>query len=160
MIIRGQPTSISHVYELMRDLSTISRWEIDAFGYTTWSFLKESHELLEQPGVEIETGFENGKPIVVLGTIPHGQLGKVRVVYLVAAERFFALGAPMVRYARKYVCKVADKYPGCRFDAYTASPHPQVDRWLALLGFEGPIEEGRTRLFRLYGKKRDVAKMK
>jgi hypothetical protein len=142
-------------------LSEISRWEIEKFGYTEWSFLKECHELLDQPGVEMETGFDReDRPIVIFGTVPHAQDPVVRVIYLIAAQRFFDLGAPMVRFARRYVRKVVDQRPGFRFDAYTASPHPQVDRWLHLLGFSGPIEEGGARLFEMYGKRRDAAKTK
>lgn len=160
MNLRRRTTTISHIYAVVNVLSEISRWEIEQFGYTEWTFLKQCHELLDAEGVEIETVFEDDVPIVVAGTSPHVQDPGVRLVFVLAAQRFFDLGAPMVRYARRQVRRVVDQRPGIAFHAYTASPHPQCDRWLNLLGFDGPVVEDGMRTFVAYGKRRDDAKTK
>jgi hypothetical protein len=155
-----RPTTVAHIYAIMNVLSDISRHEIEAAEYTDWLFLKECSALLDSEGAEVETGFIDGEPVVIVGTFPHGQDPMVRTTLLLASAKFFTLGAALVREGRKYARSVFDRRPGCRFDVYTLSPHPDAVRWFRLLGFDGPIEEDGARLFRMYGKRRDDAKTK
>jgi hypothetical protein len=156
-------TNIAHIYEIVNMLSDISRHEIEAFGYTPWTFLKDANVLLDSEGAEVKTGFVEGKPVVVVGTFPNGQISDLRSTMLVASKRFFELGAPMVRYGRRYIRTVVDRRPGCRFAVYTRSAHPDVTRWFRLLGFAGPVDDplaGDNLVFEMYGKRRDDAKTK
>lgn len=65
-------------------------------------------------------------------------------MWSVGTERFFALGAPGVRETRRFFQQINLNAP---LSVVTTSPHPDVERWLRLLGFRFSSQHGPAKVF-------------
>jgi hypothetical protein len=133
MRVTLRDATLSDVHEIMQDLSDISRHELTKVFGSTWKALKDVRTFLANGKAEVALA-EDGKPLLVFGHMPHAKLAPDRVTWFIASKRYFELGPHAVLRTRRRLQQIRRDWP-MRFYCYTLSPHPDVHRWLTLLGF-------------------------
>lgn len=124
----------SHVAQLVGALSDVSAAEAHELGYSNWQV---AHELRAAVVRGAGDAVSDARGLLfVMAHEPHPTEPAVRVTTFAATQRYFGMGASGVRLGGRYLANLRKRYPGVTFEAHTFSPHPEVDRWFTVLGFE------------------------
>lgn len=136
-------TTVEHMKHVLANLSEQNRAEHELVGITREGALKLFVDHMVRG--EANTGLIDGEPVVVFGVLfsdPNN------FTWFIATEAYWKLGPAAIRFGRRFLKERAHYQP---LHTITCSPHPNVDRWFKLLGFEKYGEDGAFRYFK-YGK--------
>lgn len=134
---------ISDVYEILQNLSDINRQELNAIFGTSdpWRALPLAKEFMAAGPADVLE--EDGKPVCLLGHLPHSLYTMHRVTWFLATQSFFAnLAARTVAMGRRYLRGIQQNYPSANFYSYSKSTHPDAARWFKALGFTVQWDNG------------------
>lgn len=137
--------SWSDVRHVIADLSKQNRCEIELLGINDYEVLCAAKDFMEK-GVTIavfrDEDYRQRKPCAVFGVYP-SDFGQ-RTWFLATAD-YFGCGAPAVLHARRYLKNFAQQFGP--LVTTTMSPHPKVEKWFRLLGYEKVSEEQGCKIF-------------
>lgn len=134
---------LSDVYDILKDLSEINKRELETiFGTSNWwKAIPLTKEFMAAGPADVLV--ENGKPVCILGHMPHSLYTMHRVTWFLGTQSFFDnIAARTVATGRRYLRGVQQRYPGANFYSYSKSDHPQAERWFRALGFVVQWEGG------------------
>ncbi len=130
MKIAHRPADEADIRAVLAAPSAITRAEIDAFGDTIAGWRDAMADALyEGEGIAIEAGY----PLAV--AVHRERRPGTRTIRFVHTEDYWRTGMAGVRYSRAVMLSLLKRFPADRFLITTRSPHPQVRRWLAIIGF-------------------------
>jgi hypothetical protein len=132
-MITHRPAKYSDVFAILEDLSDVSRAEMMNFDRSNWDALYCAKACMRGGGLDCLV--ENGTPLAVIGTVSNAEDCYKHATWFMASKKFFDLGVKSVIGGQRYMRQLAKSRPGVSFESLTASKHPQVERWFALLGF-------------------------
>lgn len=100
----------------------------------------------------------DGEPAFVLAlfALPEENGTPAVATQFIAAEAFWNLGARGVWLGRRMLASIRRQRPGTALISASYSPHPEVERWFALLGFRKQRQEARAGVFLLPPKARHL----
>lgn len=129
-----EPARTAHLARLFEEISDVSRAEADALRLTPWAIAHELRGAIARGAGDAVS--DAGGLLFVLAHEPHATEPGVRVTSFAATRRYFGMGASSIRIGWRYLANLRRRHPGIAFEAHTFSPHPDVDRWFTVLGFE------------------------
>jgi len=133
MKLRSRSATLKDVMAILESPSRITAAEMDTAGYTTWSLLKAIRAQM-QAGETI-TVSQGGEPLFVLGHYPDPLRTRNRIMWFIASEQWFGLGARSVLYGRRFMGDLRKRFPSTSFTCLSWSKHPDLVRWFAFQGF-------------------------
>jgi hypothetical protein len=148
---RGRFADVEYILE---NLSEVSAAEMMAFELTNWDMMHRARQCMKTGGLDCI--IENGKPLAVIGSI-YEKDPYIHRTWFIATQQYFDMGVKAVLASRRYMTTLAKSRPGVCFQAFTGSPHPQVERWFALLGFQKIQELDGFALYEFEGIRRSAA---
>jgi hypothetical protein len=133
MIVK-RPWVIHDIPYIVANASQVYADELAAMGLTDEAACTLAGYYLGKGPAEI--GEIDGRPAAVFGHFP--ERGRW-IVWFMATGDFFALGAPGVRYARRYLKALHEVGISDLWDRPYLG-HPDATRWLRVLGFEPDVD--------------------
>ncbi|HEY5798474.1 MAG TPA: hypothetical protein VIU82_26015 [Bosea sp. (in: a-proteobacteria)] len=133
MKLRARPSTLRDAMAILENPSRITAAEIDTAGYTTWSLLKAIRSQM-QAG-EATTVSQDSGPLFVIGHYPDPLRSRNRIMWFIASEQWFGLGARSVLYGRRFMRDLRKRFPDTSFTCISWSKHPDLVRWFAFQGF-------------------------
>lgn len=135
------PATLADVKYVLDNLCEVNRAEHAALDLNSWEALKKAKDFMKHG--EATTGFIDGKPAVVFGVV--WEESDWHRTWFVATEAYWNAGLAAVRHAREFLKKAARKGP---LVTGSCSPHPHVDHWFRVLGFEKLEESNGVKWFK------------
>ncbi|WP_045364462.1 hypothetical protein [Methyloceanibacter caenitepidi] len=148
--MRIEPTEVWHLLRILDDLSEQNRAEHEVLGLSQFSVLRNAQEFMKKG--HAYTGVYNGRPVFAFGVIP--DQGFHSTWFLATAEYFNRLRVQGVVHARRFLKEIVNKHGP--LVTGSASPHPGVDRWFQILGFQKYDEIDGVKWFVYYPPRADV----
>lgn len=146
MKLRERPATLKDVMAVLQEPSSITAAEAATAGYTPWTLLKS---LRVQIGAgEATTVHVDGKPLFVVGHYEDPLRSTNRIMWFIAAEEWFSLGARSVLYGRRFMRDLRARHPGISFTSISWSKHPHLARWFAFQGFALEERAGKASVFK------------
>jgi len=149
MTLRARPASLMHVMAVLDRPSRVTAAEIDAAGYTNWSLLKAIRMQIAEG--EATAVSQDGVTLFVVGHYPDPLRSRNRIMWFIAAEQWFDLGARSVLYGRRFMRNLRKAHPGKTFTCISWSKHPELARWFAFQGFALEERAGQASVFKNVG---------
>ncbi len=149
---RGTFADVDHV---LSDLSDVSAIEMMNFECTKWDMLKRARACMDSGGLDCLV--ENDEPLAMIGTVITNGQPYTHRTWFIASKKYFDMGVKSVIAGRRYMSTLAKSRPGVSFESLTASSHPEVERWFALLGFRRIQELDGFALYVFEGIRADAA---
>ena len=149
MKLRERQATLTDVMAILNDPSPITAAEIDAAGYTTWSLLKTLRSQMKEG--KATAVLHHGEPLFVIGHYPDPWRSRNRIMWFIAREQWFALGARSVLYGRRFMRTLREQHPGITFTCISWSRHPDLKRWFAFQGFAIEEVSGQAAVFKSVG---------
>lgn len=149
MKLRARPATLKDVMAVLDHPSRITAAEIDTAGYTNWSLLKAVR--MQMHIGEATTVSQNGAPLFVVGHYPDPLRSRNRIMWFIATEEWFELGARSVLYGRRFMRDLRQRFPGKNFTCISWSRHPELARWFAFQGFTLEERAGQASVFKSVG---------
>lgn len=150
----ARPAQYDDVERILDDLSDISKAEMAVLRTTPFDMMRRARHCMK--GAGLDAILRDDEPIAVFGAAPMVGEENVLGTWFLASRAFFEHGARSTLFCRKHMAKVADSHPGKEFMAYTASDHPDLDRWFALLGFADQKHLDLVSIYRYCREKREA----
>lgn len=126
------PSTPEHVDLIVDDLSPLTQRELDRLGYSkedardlvkSWLSGSFAHTMLD----------ENDKPLTIFG---HREASDgIRFTYTIASVPYYTRGLSTFKVARKYLLAEAKKFYPVLLCCLSSSDHPELDRYLKVVGF-------------------------
>lgn len=139
--MRTVPAALWHVHDVLLNLSEQNFDELEALRLTKWEAFKRIRDMMENG--EATAMLVNGRPVCVFGVVWE-PVGYHRT-WFVATQAYWDLGMTGVRHARRFLADASRKGP---LITGSASPHPAVERWFRLLGYEKLEEKDGVKWFK------------
>lgn len=146
MRLTARPARLSDIIAVLERPSHITASEAATAGYTPWTLLKSLRVQLSAG--EATTVCGNGVPLFVVGHYPDPMRSTNRIMWFIATEDWFALGARSVLYGRRFMQSLRAQNPKISFTSISWSKHPRLARWFAFQGFELEERVGRAFVFK------------
>jgi hypothetical protein len=149
---KGRYADVEYILE---HLSEVSQAEMMAFELTNWDMMDRARKCMKSGG--LDCFIENNEPLALNGTIYDEKTPYVHSTWFIATQKYFDMGVKSVLATRRYMTALAKRHPGVCFRAFTGSPHPEVERWFALIGFRKIEDVGNFALYEFEGIRRSAA---
>jgi hypothetical protein len=124
------PAKLWHVMDVLANLSAQNVSELDQLGLSNWETFKRINQFM-QTGEATTLLLEDHRPCCVFGVT--WEPSDYHRTWFIATERYWQLGMAGVRHARRFLKDAARRGP---LITGSCSPHPEVERWFKLLGYE------------------------
>lgn len=138
--MKTRDTTEADLAYVLERLCPMHRAEHAALGFDHETALAKARFFLSRGhSVTVEI---DGQPACVFGAFP--DLG-VNTTWMIATDAYFGAGVPAILHARRYLRNLV-KHIGPLLTS-TLSPHPDVGRWLELIGYRKEAQEGDLQIF-------------
>jgi hypothetical protein len=127
------PAKLWHVMDVLANLSPQNVGEFDHLGLSNWEAFKRINGFMQQG--EATTLLLENRPCCVFGVV--WEPSDYHRTWFVATQNYWDLGLSGVRHAKRFLASAVRRGP---LITGSCSPHPDVERWFKLLGYE-KIEE-------------------
>jgi hypothetical protein len=135
------PATKQHVIKVMNNLSPQNAQELENLGLGLWEAFKRIKGFMQSG--EATALLLGEEPCCVFGVVWDAK--DYHKTWFIATEEYWKLGMVGVRHARKFLQQARRNGP---LITGSASPHPEVERWFRLLGYEKMQEEGGVKWFK------------
>lgn len=140
MMLQDRAATRADFFDVAVDLSAQTYQEVSRMDDPQGFFTLADNAV--QDGRARALAAPDGKPLVLFGL---NDFGGYTSMWTMATRRYFALGAAGVLATRRFLATLDHDRP---MFVVTCSPHPDVGKWLHLLGFDDLGEEDGRRVFR------------
>lgn len=134
------------IIRVVENASEVTAAEAETAGFTPWTLTKALWQRLKD-GEAITVSDASG-PLFVLGHYPDPLRSDNRLLWFIATDGWFELGATSVRFGRRFMRELRAAHPRCSFTSVSWSKHPDLCRWFAFQGFVLEERAGEATVFK------------